>query len=72
MPVINPTETIEVYDFSDFCDKFEIVSKYNVGDDGTDEELIVEELNKIKKMKFIINFIEDRADGYFRIQRFET
>ena len=71
MAVLLPIEEIEVSNYNEFCEKFQVNSKYCAGDDGTDEELITLELNKILKKNFILNFIEDRADGYFKIQVFE-
>lgn len=71
MAVLLPITAKEVSDFKEFCAKFDINSKYIAGDDGTDEELIILELNKIHNKKFVLNFIEDRADGYFLIQVFE-
>jgi len=69
MSVITAIESIEVLDFEEFCEKFKIISKFNAGDDGTDEELIITELNNIENKNYIVNFIEDRTDGFFRIQR---
>ena len=71
MAVIFPIEEIEVSDFNDFCEKFQIISSKIAGDDGNDEELILYELNKIFNKKFVLNFINDFREGYFRIQQFE-
>lgn len=71
MAVITPIEEIVVSNYKEFCEKFEIISESYAGVDGTDEELIILELNKILNKKFVLNFIEDRTDGYFKIQVFE-
>ncbi|MDC1068730.1 hypothetical protein OAQ99_06200 [Candidatus Kapabacteria bacterium] len=71
MAVLLPISVTEVSGLDEFCAKFDINSKYIAGDDGTDEELIILELNKIYNKKFVLNFIEDRTDGYFLIQVFE-
>jgi hypothetical protein len=71
MSVLIPIEEIEVSDFNDFCKKFEIKPLKIAGDDGTDEELIIEELNKIRDKKFVLNYIDNRIDGFFRIQVFQ-
>jgi hypothetical protein len=71
MAVLTPIEVFEISDFREFCAKFDLNSKYVAGNDGTDEELIILELNKILKKKFVLNFIEDKTDGHFKIQVFE-
>lgn len=71
MAVLIPIKEIEVSDFNEFCKKFQIISSKIAGDDGTDEELIIRELNKISNKTFVLNFIDDSRDGYFRIQQFE-
>lgn len=71
MPVLIPIEEIEVLDFKEFCSTFEIETLKIAGNDGTDEELIIEELNKIRDKKFVLNYIDNRIDGFFRIQEFQ-
>ena len=70
MALLIPIEQIEVSDFNEFCNLFNINSELIAGENGTDEELIIEELNKISNKNFVLNFIDDRIDGYFRIQVF--
>jgi hypothetical protein len=70
MAVLIPKEEIEVSDFNDFCFELNINSDYIAGEDGTDEELIIMELNKIKNKNYVLNYIDDNRDGYFRIQVF--
>ncbi len=69
MPIIEPVESITVRTFSDFCRVFSIKTKLKGGDDGFDEELIRDYLEKRDNYKWIINFIDDKCDGYFLIQR---
>lgn len=71
MAVIYPNEEFKVSDFMDFCKCFNIFSLKIQGENGTDEELIIEELNKIKNKKYTVAFIDDKNDGYFKIQEFE-
>jgi hypothetical protein len=71
MAVLVPKKEFEVCDFRMFCNTFNINSKKCAGDDGTDEELLIEELNKIKDDKWLINFIDNRNNGYFRLQLIE-
>lgn len=68
MPVVKPVREIVVNDFKSFCDTFNIKSAKISGNDGNDEELIIEELNKIKNQKWIIEFIEDFEDGFFQLK----
>ena len=71
MAIIKPIKEIEVTDFRDFCKEFKINTNYVAGDDGTDEELIESELKKVCKEKWLLNFIDDSRDGYFRIQQIQ-
>lgn len=71
MAVLIPKEEFEVSDFNEFCSEFNINSDYIAGEDGTDEELIILELDKINKKNYVLNFIDDNRDGYFKIQEFE-
>lgn len=71
MSVLKYIKEIEVSDFNEFCDVFEIETLLEAGNDGTDEELIIEELEKIENEKWVVNFIDNRIDGYFRLQLFE-
>ncbi|MBI2257282.1 MAG: hypothetical protein HYU67_00095 [Flavobacteriia bacterium] len=70
MAILLPIEIIEISNFNEFCKIFKINSEKFAGDDGTDEELIIKELNKISNKNFILNFIDDRNTGYFRIEVF--
>ena len=70
MSVLIPIDENIVVDFNEFCDIYEINSNLIAGEDGTDEELIIEELNKISNKNFVVNFVDDRNDGYFKIQEF--
>lgn len=60
-----------VNDFREFCDTFNIISNKEAGKDGSDEELIFEELEMIENQKWLINFVENKTDGYFKIQLIE-
>jgi hypothetical protein len=71
MAVLIPIEQFEISDFNEFCEIFKINSDKIAGDDGTDQELIIEELEKIYNKKFVVNFIDNRNDGYFRLQVFK-
>ena len=71
MSIIIPIKDIKVSDFNDFCYDFKIISDKIAGDNGTDEELIIEELDKITNQKWLVNFVDDNRDGYFRLQLFE-
>lgn len=68
MAVLIPKEEIEVDDFREFCDTFNIKSKKIAGEDGTDEELIIQELEKLDNENWLVNYIDDKIDGYFRLQ----
>ena len=70
MSVITPKHEVQVEGFREFCEYFKIKTKKRAGDDGYDLELIIEELNKIQNENWIVNFIDDRRDGYFRLQKF--
>lgn len=69
MTLISPLKKIEVKSFIDFCEKFNIKSEEIAGDNGTDQELIESELNKILDKKWLINFFDDAEDGYFLCQQ---
>ena len=71
MSVLLPNEVIEVRDFNEFCDVFKIESNQNTCDDVVDEELIITELEKMVNQKWIVNFIDNKVNGYFRLQLFE-
>ena len=71
MSVLLPNEVIEVRDFNEFCDVFKIESNQNTCDDQVDEELIITELEKMVNQKWIVNFIDNKVNGYFRLQLFE-
>ena len=71
MSVLLPNEVIEVRDFNEFCDVFKIESNQNTCDDGVDEELIITEFEKMVNQKWIVNFIDNKVNGYFRLQLFE-
>ncbi|MCX6146130.1 MAG: hypothetical protein NTW25_02615 [Candidatus Kapabacteria bacterium] len=68
MSVIKVIKQIEVDDFRNFCDVFNIKTTMIAGDNGSDEELIIEELDKITNQKWVVNFINNNSDGYFRLQ----
>jgi hypothetical protein len=65
--ILNKIKTIQVGGFSDFCHKFKIKTDKIAGDDGCDEELIEEELNKIKNQDWIVVYFEDSNVGYFEL-----
>jgi hypothetical protein len=69
MAVIIPKIEVKVEHFRDFCNQFNVQTDKIAGNDGYDIELIIEELNKIKDENWIVNFIDDRQDGYFKLQR---
>ncbi len=71
MSVIKELKQIEVDDFKHFCEVFDINSLNKAGENGCDEELINEELDKIANEKWVVNFIDNNRDGYFRLQMFE-
>jgi hypothetical protein len=71
MAVIIPKKEFEVDDFRGFCLAFDIISNENAGENGTDEELILEELEKREGEKWIVNFIDNRIDGFFKLQLIE-
>ena len=71
MTIIKPLQEIECSDFREFCDYFNINTNKIAGDNGTDEELIIEEIEKITNQKWILNFINTKYDGYFRLQLIE-
>jgi hypothetical protein len=70
MAVLKLKSEIECSDFNEFCDLFEINSEFVAGENGTDEELILEELNKIKDTKFVLTFFDNKNGGYFKIQTY--
>lgn len=71
MAVLIPSKIIEVDDFRDFCKKFNINTNIEAGIDDLDEVLITEELNKLDNENWLLNFIDNRIDGYFRLQLIE-
>lgn len=71
MAVVFPLKQIEFDSFIDFCRYFKIVSSKIVGLNGTDEELIIEELQKFNNERWIINFIDNKNEGYFILQQLE-
>ena len=68
MAIIKPIKELIINDFNDFCNQFNISSNKIAGDDGCDEELIEKELSKIENQNWLLNFINDRNDGYFILQ----
>lgn len=68
MAIIKIKKELEVDDFRSFCNVFKIKTKLEAGPDGTDEELILEELKNNKSGKWVLNFIDNNRDGYFRLQ----
>lgn len=70
MAVLVPIKEIEVADFNEFCETFNIKTEAIAGNNGSDDELIIEELNKLENENWVVNFICDRMDGYFRLQLF--
>lgn len=69
MAIIKPIKQIEIETFREFCSVFKVTTHKIAGENGTDEELIIEELNKDSKTSWLINFIETRQDGYFLLQQ---
>jgi len=67
MTVIKPIKIIEVDHYKSFCEVFDIKTTKVAGINETDEELITEELNKIKNQNWIVNFIDNRKDGFFQL-----
>lgn len=72
MTIIKPIKEIEFRDFKEFCYLFNINTNKIAGDDGTDEELILEEIEKFGNSKWLLNFIDNRFDGYFILQQIEN
>jgi len=68
MALIEPINEIKVSSFDEFCSVFDITTNMIAGDNGTDEELIKDELNKLNT-KWTINFIDTKEDGYFLLQQ---
>ena len=68
MAIVVPNKEIKVNNFERFCEVFNIKSSKVAGNDGYDEELIIEELNKIINQKWIVNFTEDSEDGFFHLR----
>lgn len=71
MSVLKPTKELEVKDYREFCNIFNIKLNKEAGKNGFDEELIARELENIPDQKWLINFIDDSRDGYFRLQLIE-
>lgn len=71
MSIINSLEKIKVSSFLEFCNVFDIKPIKEGGRDGFDEDLIKEELIKIPNQKWLLNFIDNRRDGYFLLQLLE-
>ena len=69
MTLINPIKKIRITSFTEFCTIFNITTNLVAGDDGTDEELIINELNKFTNTKWIMNFVDTKEDGYFLLQQ---
>ena len=69
MTLIKAIKKIKVDSFDEFCFYFNISTNVVAGDNGTDEELIEAELNKIPNTSWLINFINTRKDGYFLLQQ---
>ena len=67
MAVIKPLNIFKVATFDDFCIQFKISSNIVAGENETDEELIAHQLETYNN-RWLINFIEDRNDGYFLLQ----
>ncbi len=67
MAIIIPKKEIIIFDFNDFCKKFNLKTKKNAGENGTDEELIIEELKNIKSEKWMVHFTNNKYDGYFTL-----
>ncbi|RKE94870.1 hypothetical protein [Ichthyenterobacterium magnum] len=68
MAIIKPNRVFRVNTFIEFCIKFKINSDLIAGENGTDEELIKEQLSTYNKNLWLINFINDRNDGFFLLQ----
>ena len=68
MSLVKPLKEVNVESFNDFCSKFNYKTDKVAGDDGYDIELIEEVLGQIPHEKWLVNFIEDREDGYFKLQ----
>lgn len=70
MAVIKPLETTTVADFNEFCEVFSIETDKVAGEDGADQELIeyilANEL-KFSEQEYLIQFVDDNADGKFHI-----
>lgn len=69
MALIKPIKQIKVGTFEEFCSVFNVTTHKIAGEFGTDEELIVEELNKDSKTSWLMNFIDTKQDGYFLLQQ---
>ena len=63
---VESLKTIEVADFKEFLDEFDLYSDKVAGDDGTDEELIKEVLEDVSG-KWLVTFVDDGRDGFFRL-----
>lgn len=68
MAIIESVESFAVISFNEFCEVFSYKTKLKGGEDGFDEELIRDYLEK-DNQNWIINFIENKYDGYFLIQK---
>ena len=67
MPSIKPIKEIIVNDFNHFCEKFKIKTSKIAGDNGCDDELIMEELDKISNQNWLVSFVDNNRDGYFKL-----
>ncbi len=67
MTLIIPLNEVKVEGFDEFCNIFDIENVKKAGVDGSDQELIEDELHKLKKENWIVNFIENRRDGFFHL-----
>ena len=67
MALITPLKEINVAGFHEFCSSFNIKSDKKAGINGYDQELIEEEIGKLKNEKWIVNFIENNRDGFFHL-----
>jgi hypothetical protein len=71
MSILIPIEEIDVVDFKDFCSVFKIYSNSIEYFQEVDEILIIKELNKISDFNFVLNYINNKSGGFFRIQKFK-
>ena len=69
MALIIPIKTIKIATFHEFCSYFKITTNLIAGDDGTDIELIEDELRKLPNTKWLVDFVDTNEDGYFLIKQ---